>query len=345
MFDTILIKPLINAIDSKASLTIQEPSFDFKTKEKGQELILWQDSKKVISGAKCFCNTEHFNFTIKRNLNPYARENTVATLQFSLPKQKNKSNVETVCEETFNESLEQLYKNIYSAGLDIDIENSPVVRFDCAKNVNTLINSKQFVNVFQSYDVPRMKKQVHDSSLLYYNANTELNIYDKPREQGTISRNSFSSVCRFEMRNKTSKVCRNGFNVFTFADLKRNYKDIKNKYTEYVDNKFFSGLSLKSAVFGYNFSDVFDYFKTNSKRNFLQNAINYFAFLYLQDNNLSADFVSLCKQFDVSRNNISKIQRRFNSFSVLKKQFDSLKNKKNYFEYVHDLRKNFLKAS
>ena len=345
MFDTVTIRPLIKAIGNNADLIVTEPSFDFKTKERSKEIILWRDGKKVISGAKMFCNNDHFNLTVKRNLNPYSSEQTVSLLQFSLPKQNNANNNETVKKESFDKALSQLYKNVFSAGFDIDIEASPVIRFDCATNVNTIINSKQFVNVFQFLDVPRMKKQVYDSSLLYFNKDTELNIYDKPREQGSIAKNQFSNVCRFELRNKTSKVCRSKYHVECFADLKKNFTEIRKEYLRNVQQKFFDTLKTETMIFNYNFADVMTYFKENSKRNFLQNAQNYFSFLYLNESGLIPDFINSCKVNNVSRNNLSILQKRFNKFMVLKKQFDSLKMKKNYFEYVADLQKEFLKAS
>ena len=345
MFDTVVIKPKINAISANAELIVQEPSFNFKTKERGKEIVLFQDGQKCITGAKAFCNTEHFQLTIKRNLNPYDAKETVSLLQFSLPKQKSFNNSETVDAQGFNKALEALYKNVFAAGFDIDIENSPVVRFDCARNVDTMINSKQFVDVFQFVDSPRMKKIVHPGSLLFYNKEQELNMYDKDREQEKISKNQFSSNVRFEMRNKTSALCRKKLNVNCFIDLKNNYSALRKNYLDFVQKKFFSQIDSFTKNFAYDFNSVFEFFVKNSKRNFSQNILSYFSFLYLNENNLTADFLTSLKRYGSSRNNCAIIHNKFQKYALLQKQFDSIKNKKSFNDYVHDLKKQFMKAA
>ena len=345
MYDTVVIKPRINAISNNANLIILEPSFNFQTKERSKEIVLFDDGQKCITGAKAFCNTDHFQLTIKRNLNPYDSKETVSLLQFSLPKQKSFDNSQTVDAQGFNKALEALYKNVFSAGFDIDIEGSPVVRFDCAKQVDTMINSKQFVDVFQFVDSPRMKKIVHPGSLLFYSKDQELNMYDKDREQEKIGKNSFSSNVRFEMRNKTSAVCRKKYAVESFIDLKNKYSDLRKNYLDFVQKKFFAQIDSFTQNFAYDFNSVFEFFVKNSKRNFSQNILNYFSFLYLNENNLTADFLSSIKKFGSSRNNCAIIHNKFQKYALLKKQFDSIKNKKSFNDYVHDLKIQFMKAA
>ncbi|MFC1513551.1 hypothetical protein ACFL5P_00935 [candidate division KSB1 bacterium] len=218
MIDTIHISLKKFEILKENNFRIHQSSVSSKTGEVEPDFVLWENDSGKVRGKKACHNSDIINVTIEPFFGRvYCFVNFSASKVFY-----GNSNYFPVNKNQFKRVIDIVGDELFKIGIKTNIYEAELRRVDIFENVVTDRPYNFYSTVFSEFKPSRMKKSCCNGSVLFWNKQHAINIYDKNKEMKDKKQsitNLPSFVTRFEYRMLTMNKIINCLKVKTIQGL------------------------------------------------------------------------------------------------------------------------------